>query len=150
MHHVDEFISTAVDFTEHQWKIYVTDIFDPGKGILKINIDKMHQYKFLSNELFFPFIDKSNCNILQTVFDPDNAGTDKSIGDVDMRLGKIKVATNPTKNTKTFYRDPGLDLLPTDVIGSHRLLYLVLFHTNHSDAFLACAKIKHRRPVLAK
>ena len=98
----------------------------------------------------FFFLDKSNCNILQTVFDPDNAGSGKAIGDIDMRLGKIKVSTNPSKKTKIFYRDPSLDLLPTNIIGTHRLLYLVIFHPTHSDSFLACAKITHHKPITAK
>lgn len=34
LHRVDQLIPTTVDFTEHHWKIYVTDIFEPGsKGI---------------------------------------------------------------------------------------------------------------------
>lgn len=30
LHRVDGLTSGAVDFTEHHWKIYVTDIFEPG------------------------------------------------------------------------------------------------------------------------
>lgn len=61
--------SRLIPHTEHLWKIYVTDILD-------------------SNE------DSSDCNILQLVFDPDNAGKGKAIGDIDARLGKIKIATD--------------------------------------------------------
>ncbi|KAK2588649.1 hypothetical protein KPH14_006415 [Odynerus spinipes] len=123
LHHVNNDVKQE-DYTEHYWKIYVTDIFDTGK-------------------------DKSNCNILQTVFDPDNAGTGKSIGDIDARLGKIKVAVKQSKRYKTSYRDPELSLLPADLLGPHRLLYLVVFHPTHDDSFLACAKINHRKPILA-
>lgn len=115
----------SVDFTEHNWKIYVTDIFDTGR-------------------------DKSDCNILQTVFDPDDLGAGNSIGDVDGRLGKIRVAVDTTKKLKTSYRDPVISLLPADLLGSHRSLYLVIFHPTHTDSILACAKIKHRKFVLAK
>lgn len=94
--------------------------------------------------------DKSNCNILQSIFDPDNAGVNKSIGDIDMRLGKIKIARNISRRRKSSYRDPTLDLLPNDFIGSHRLLYLVIFHPTNTDSFLACAKIQYRKPLMAK
>ncbi|KAG7190089.1 hypothetical protein KM043_006224 [Ampulex compressa] len=125
LHHVNPQKLRSVEYTEHHWKIYVTDIFDTGK-------------------------DKSNCNTLQSVFDPDNAGAEKSIGDIDARLGKIKVATDFRKKYKASYRDPELSLLPADLLGPHRQLYLVIFHPTHDDSFLACAKIKHRQPVFVK
>lgn len=74
----------------------------------------------------------------------------KSIGDIDVRLGKIKIAKDIFKRKKTFYRDSKLDLLPNYFIGSHRLLYLVIFQSTHSDSFLACAKIQYRKPIVAK
>lgn len=95
-------------------------------------------------------LDKNNCNILQNVFDPNNVGVGKSIGDVDVRLGKVKVAANTQEKYKTFYRDPELSLLPTDLLGPHRHLYLVIFHPVHEDSFLACAKINHRKPIHVK
>ncbi|XP_043268911.1 uncharacterized protein Rsod isoform X2 [Venturia canescens] len=126
LHHVSkQKVLKSVDFTEHNWKIYVTDIFDSGK-------------------------DKNDCNILQTVFDPDDSGSGNSIGDVDSRLGKIKVAVDANKSLKTSYRDSLILLLPADLLGSHRSLYLVIFHPTHTDSFLACAKIKPRKASLAK
>ncbi|XP_046613525.1 uncharacterized protein LOC124301932 isoform X1 [Neodiprion virginianus] len=127
LHHVSKHKTVPQDFTEHQWKIYVTDIFDSEKDN---GVD--------------------NCNILQTVFDPKNSEPGKSIGDVDSRLGKVKVATDYQKKLKTAYRDPELALLPTDLLGPHRLLYVVIFHPTHDDSFLACAKIRHRRQITAK
>ncbi|XP_012281553.1 uncharacterized protein LOC105700357 [Orussus abietinus] len=127
LHHVSNRGLKGADFTEHHWKIYVTDIFDMGK-------EK----------------GDDNCNVLQTVFDPDNAGSSKSIGDIDSRLGKIKVAVDSRKSSKKLYRDPELSLLPADLLGPHRLLYLVVFHPTHDDSFLACARIKHHRPIIAK
>ncbi|XP_034936914.1 uncharacterized protein Rsod [Chelonus insularis] len=115
----------GVDFTDHNWKIYVTDVFDTVK-------------------------DRSNCNILQTVFDPDDAGTGKSIGDIDSRLGKVKVSTDTKNKFKAVYRDPVISLLPADLLGSYRSLYLVIFHPTHTDSVLACAKIKHQKVALAK
>ncbi|XP_043258035.1 uncharacterized protein LOC122400578 [Colletes gigas] len=125
LHHVNKQKLQSVDYTEHYWKIYVTDIFDISK-------------------------DKSSCNILQSVFDPNNAGNGKAIGDVDTRLGKLKVATNYQKRYKTLYRDSELSLLPADLLGPHRLLYLVIFHPTHDDSFLVCGKINHRKSILAK
>ncbi|KZC13221.1 hypothetical protein WN55_05919, partial [Dufourea novaeangliae] len=125
LHHIHKQKLQNIDYTEHYWKIYVTDIFDISK-------------------------DKSSCNILQTVFDPDNAGSGKAIGDIDMRLGKVKVATNHRKRYKTLYRDSKLSLLPADLLGPHRLLYLVIFHPMHDDSFLVCTKINHWKTISAK
>ncbi|XP_071566892.1 uncharacterized protein Rsod isoform X1 [Temnothorax nylanderi] len=125
LHHIHKQKLQSLNYTEHHWKIYVTDILEIGK-------------------------DKNNCNILQNVFDPNNSGVGKSIGDVDVRLGKIKVAINTQDKYKTFYRDSELSLLPADLLGPHRHLYLVIFHPMHEDSFLACAKINHRKPVYTK
>ncbi|XP_076244983.1 uncharacterized protein Rsod [Calliopsis andreniformis] len=125
LYHVNKQKLQSIEYTEHYWKIYVTDIFDIGK-------------------------DKSSCNVLQSVFDPNNSGTEKAIGDIDIRLGKIKVATSYQRKSKTLYRDSKLSLLPTDLLGSHRQLYLVIFHPTHDDSFLICAKINHRKPIIAK
>jgi hypothetical protein len=95
-------------------------------------------------------LDKDNCNILQSIFDPNNSGVGRSIGDVDVRLGKIKVATSTQERYKTLYRDPELSLFPADLLGPHRHLYLVIFHPVHEDSFLVCAKINHRKPIHAK
>lgn len=95
-------------------------------------------------------LDQHNCNFLQNVFDPNNSGVGKSIGDVDVRLGKVKVATNTQERYKTFYRDPELSLLPVDLLVPHRHLYLVIFHPVHEDSFLACAKINHRKSIYTK
>ncbi|XP_053977399.1 uncharacterized protein LOC128875655 isoform X1 [Hylaeus volcanicus] len=124
LYHVNKQKLQSVDYTEHYWKIYVTDIFDSK--------------------------DKSSCNILQTVFDPNNAGDGKAIGDIDSRLGKIKVTTKHRNMYKTLYRDSELSLLPTDLLGPHRILYLVIFHPTHDDSFLVCSKINHRKPTLVK
>lgn len=95
-------------------------------------------------------LDKDNCNILQNVFDPNNSGVGKSIGDIDVRLGKVKIAINTQEKYKTFYRDSELSLLPADLIGPHRHLYLVIFHLVHEDSFLACAKINHHKAIYTK
>ncbi|KAL6264113.1 hypothetical protein P5V15_004191 [Pogonomyrmex californicus] len=125
LYHVHKQKLQSLKYTEHHWKIYVTDILETGK-------------------------DKNNCNILQNVFDPNNSGDEKSIGDIDVRLGKVKVAIDTKEKYKTFYRDPELSLLPTDLLGPHRHLYLVIFHPVHEDSFLACAKINHRKSIHTK
>lgn len=115
-------------FSEHVWKIFVTDIFDSGS-------DKSEE----------------NCNILQLVFDPENKGKGKGVGDIDSRLGKIKVSSQPTEGRiKTLYKDDGLTLLPSDLGGPHRNLYVVIFDDKHTDSFLTCAKIRHHHPRYAK
>ncbi|XP_008545809.1 uncharacterized protein LOC103570004 [Microplitis demolitor] len=125
LHHTSEHKLQGVAFTEHNWKIYVTDIFDTGK-------------------------ERNDCDILQTVFDPDDLGVGKAIGDIDSRLGKIKVAVDVNKKSKSAYKDQVISLLPADLLGTHRSLYLVIFHPTHSDSFLACAKIKNQKFIIAK
>ncbi|RZC33023.1 uncharacterized protein BDFB_010701, partial [Asbolus verrucosus] len=118
--------SKSIPFTEHVWKIYVTDILDSEK-------------------------DRPDCNILQLVFDPDNTGNGNALGDIDSRLGKVKVSTNYNKNRyKTLFRDDKLILLPSDLTGPQRRLYLVIFERKHQDTFLACAKIRYDHPTNAK
>lgn len=127
LYHVQN-ISNENSLTEHNWKIYVTDIFDSGN-------DKSEE----------------NCNILQLVYDPQIKGNGKGVGDIDVRLGKVKVATDAIRHRiKTFHKDDGLTLLPSDLGGPHRTLYIVVFDNKHSDSFLACAKIRHHHPRYAK
>lgn len=114
--------SKTVSFTEHSWKIYATDILDSDK-------------------------ERPDCNFLQLVFDPDNS----ALGDLDARLGKLKISTDYTKNKyKTLFRDERLILLPSDLQGPQRSLYLVVFEHKHQDSFLACAKIRYEHPINAK
>ncbi|GAB0087396.1 uncharacterized protein DMENIID0001_016930 [Sergentomyia squamirostris] len=111
-------------FTQHIWKIYVTDILNSDNERLD-----------------------ENCNILQLVFDPGNRGDGKSIGDIDSRLGMLKIATNPhVQELRILFRDDSLVLLPSDITGPQRQLYLVLFDSNNPENFLACAKIRHVKP----
>lgn len=121
-----EKVGKKVDFTEHPWKLYITDILE----------EESHH---------------ENCNFLQLVFDPGNKGRGLAIGDIDSRLGKVKVATSPNKaKYKTLFRDEKLILLPSDITGPQRRLYLVIFASKHSDSFLTCAKIQYDHPVNAK
>lgn len=115
-------------FTNHAWKIFVTDIFDE-------NPDKS----------------ENNCNVLQLVFDPQNLGNGRSIGDLDTRLGEIKVATNPERQiVRELHHDDDLVLLPSDLSGPHRQLFVVIYDSVHKNNFLACAKIRHVQPRVAK
>lgn len=125
---VEHFNKTITDFTEHHWKIYVTDILDSDN-------DRSQE----------------NCNILQLVFDPQVRGNGKAIGDIDNRLGMLKISTDYNKNRyTTLYRDEQLILLPSDLTGPQRRLYLVIFENKHPDSFLACAKIRYEHPIAAK
>lgn len=120
--------ASLVDFTEHKWKIYVTDILD-------FDHDKS----------------ETNCNILQLVFDADNRGDGNSVGDIDDRVGKLKISTDYTKRQyKTLFRDDVLNLLPGDLAGPQRRLYLVIFGSKHSDTFLTCSRIRYENPINAR
>lgn len=129
LYHVQnkENFTKTQQLTEHIWKIYVTDILES---------ESRHE---------------GNCDILQLVFDPDGNGTGKGIGDIDTRLGKVKISTDYNKyKFKSLLRDPDLILLPSDLTGPQRRLYLVLFEKKHEDVFLACAKIRYDHPVNTK
>ncbi|KAJ8968153.1 hypothetical protein NQ314_002407, partial [Rhamnusium bicolor] len=90
-------------FTEHYWKIYVTDILESDNDR---HVD--------------------NCDILQLVFDPDDKGEGKGIGDIDVRLGRVKISTNYNQyKYKTLYRDDKLVLLPSDLSGPQRRLVII-------------------------
>lgn len=113
-------------FTSHSWKLYITDIFD----------DKTDR-------------PEENCNILQLVFDPQNLGKGKSIGDIDSRLGNLQIATK-MESMKQVFQDDLLKLLPNDLTGPQRQLYVVVFDSLHKDNFLGCAKIRHVRSRMVK
>ncbi|XP_002020566.2 uncharacterized protein LOC6594740 [Drosophila persimilis] len=115
-------------FTQHHWKIFVTDIFK-------------HDHHRTED----------NCNFLELVFDPQGSGPGQGIGDLDMRLGRIGVANNALKTPKrSVFRDAQLALLPSDLTIPHRTLYLVLFDNQHPDTYLACTKIRHVQPLIYK
>lgn len=125
---VEKFNKTLTPFTQHKWKILTTDILDS-------DVEK--------NEI--------NCNILQSVFDPAGLGDGKGIGDIDNRIGMVKISTDYNKRKyKTVYRDVGLELLPGDLTGPQRRLFLVIYESHHEDSFLGCAKIQYDHPVTAK
>ncbi|XP_046973148.1 uncharacterized protein LOC124539833 isoform X2 [Vanessa cardui] len=121
-------LKEGLGYTEHKWKLFVTDIFDSDKG---------------SHE--------DNCNVLQLVFNPENSGEGMSVGDLDSRLGLIKVATDATeKKMKKLYKDEVLNILRSDMEATKRNLYVVIFDTRHSDSFLACAKLRPMQPKTTK
>lgn len=123
-----EKIEPNTEYTEHSWKIYVTDILDNDDDTAEVD-----------------------CNTLQLVFDPENRGSGRAVGDIDARIGKIKIAGDYTKRKyKTLFRDSELILLPSDLAGPHRRLYVVVFESKHEDSFLACAKIRYDHSINAK
>ncbi|XP_055586324.1 uncharacterized protein LOC129738996 [Uranotaenia lowii] len=116
------------EFTEHAWKIYVTDIFENDADNAE-----------------------ANCNKLQLVFDPQVRGSGKAIGDIDARIGSLKITTNSKKQrSPQLFNDKDLVLLPSDLYGPSRKLYVVIFDPVHPDTFLACAKIRHLKPKSAR
>lgn len=115
-------------FTNHSWKIYVTDIFDTDSER-----------------------PEGNCNVLQLVFDQQNRGAGRAIGDIDQRLGALQVATRAeSQAARQLFHDPALVLLPSDLSGPQRQLYVVVFDNRHPDVFAACAKIRHVQPRQAR
>lgn len=116
------------EYTQHNWKLYVTDIFDSDRG----------NYE-------------DNCNVLQVVFDPENSGDGMSVGDLDTRLGQIKVATDANKvKAKTLYKNDVINVLRHDMEVTKRSLYVVIYDDKHSDSFLACAKLRLSQPKSMK
>uniref|UniRef100_A0A182IXP5 Superoxide dismutase copper/zinc binding domain-containing protein n=1 Tax=Anopheles atroparvus TaxID=41427 RepID=A0A182IXP5_ANOAO len=115
-------------YTDHVWKIYVTDIFESDAQ----NAEE-------------------NCNKLQLVFDPQNRGAGSAIGDIDGRVGPLRISTDSRSNKyPQLFNDRQLVLLPSDLYGPSRKLYVVVFDPNHPDTFLACAKIRHQKPRVAR
>lgn len=127
--HVDNGNNTErAPFTTHSWKIFVTDIFETNAEKSQIN-----------------------CNVLQIVYDPQNEGVGKSLGDIDERVGKIQVATDVfRREAKQIFHDKELILLPSDLTGTHRQLFVVLYDHMHPTRFLACAKIRNLKPRIVK
>ncbi|XP_064552755.1 uncharacterized protein Rsod [Drosophila montana] len=116
------------EFTQHHWKIFVTDIF------------KHDHHR-----------SEDNCNFLQLVFDPQGSGPGQGIGDLDARLGRIGVAKNALRQRqRSVFRDAKLALLPSDLTIPHRTLYLVLYDNQHPDNYLACTKIRHVQTLTYK
>lgn len=121
LYHLTEFSQNAAQFTNHSWKIYVTDIFDTDTER-----------------------PETNCNVLQLVFDQQNQGDGKAIGDIDRRLGSIQIATHFERYmVREIYHDEALVLLPSDLNVPQRQLYIVIFDNLHPEVFLSCAKIRH-------
>lgn len=122
-------ISTSNRLSSHPWKIFVTDIFENGPD--KTQID---------------------CNILQLIYDPKNAGAGQAIGDIDSRVGEIKIAgyNQGSFSSNQLFEDDKLILLPSDLSGYRRHLYVVIYHPIKKNQFLSCAKVRNVRPRIAK
>ncbi|KOB69158.1 Superoxide dismutase (Cu-Zn), partial [Operophtera brumata] len=108
-------VTEKEEYTEHNWKLFVTDIFDSDKA----------NYE-------------DNCNVLQVVFDPESNDNSRSVGDLDSRLGQIKVATEANvKKVKTLYKHEVINVLRSDMEVTKRSLYVVIYDNKHSQSFLA-------------
>lgn len=112
--------------SSHSWKIYTTDIFDQ-------TTDRIEE----------------NCNVLQVIYDPQNYGKGNSIGDIDLRVGKLNISEDIQKlSIRQVFRDDKLHLLPADLNLPSRKLYVVI--TDHKNDFLACAKIRQLETKVVK
>lgn len=69
--------------------------------------------------------DSNPCNFLQILYDPTNQGKGKSIGDLDERLGKIRVGSKDRRNyAKQLFVDNRLVLSQSEYAGKTRRLYI--------------------------
>lgn len=128
LYHIQAQPEDKYPFTQHHWKIFVTDIF------------KHDHHR-----------SEDNCNFLQLVFDPQGQGPGHGIGDLDARLGRINVAKNALRQPqRSVFRDAQLALLPSDLTIPHRTLYLMLYDNQHPDNYLACTKIRHVQTLTYK
>lgn len=117
----------SADLVPHRWKIYATDIVE--------NIRRT----------------EGDCNSLQLVFDPQNGEQGKTVGDLDNRLGPLLVNAYETKSKRRFLkRDEELVLLPADLAGLKRRLYVVIFDSTKVEDIIDCAEIRHIRPKVLK
>lgn len=112
---------------EHKWKIFATDI-----------VENSHRAE-------------DDCNSLQLVFDPQNSGPGQSLGDLDNRLGKIRINVYDSEKRSDFLvHDDKLVLLPSDLTGPQRRLYVVIFDSMKPDNIIGCAEIRHIRSKVLK
>lgn len=118
---------SSSDLIQHPWKIYATDIVENTRRA------------------------DHDCNSLQIVFDPQNGEPGKTIGDLDSRLGPIPVNAYETNSMRSFLkRDETLVLLPSDITGLKRRLYIVIFDAVKTDDIVACAEVRHIRMKVVK
>lgn len=87
--------------------------------------------------------------MLQVIYDPQNFGAGNAIGDIDLRVGKLNISEDIQKmSIRQMFRDDQLHLLPADLNGPSRKLYVVI--TDHKNDFLSCAKIRQLEPKIVK
>ncbi|XP_063389539.1 uncharacterized protein LOC134675251 [Cydia fagiglandana] len=114
------------DYTQHKWKLFVTDIFDTSRS---------HD---------------DSCDVLQAVFDPATGGDGISVGDLDVRMGLAHVARDGRVSARATYKHDVLRALRADMDATRRSLYVVVYDHQHEDSFLACAKLRLMPPQTAK
>jgi hypothetical protein len=87
--------------------------------------------------------------VLQVIYDPQNFGPGNSIGDIDLRVGKLNISENVQQvKIHQRFQDDKLHLLPADLNGPSRKLYVIIL--DNKNNFLACAKIRHLETKVAK
>lgn len=84
------------------------------------------------------------------MFDPQNYGTGKSIGDIDLRVGKLKIGSDANKKEYQTFDDDKFILFPADLTTSSRKLYVVIHDVKNPSKFIACAKIRIAEPRITK
>lgn len=83
------------------------------------------------------------------IYDPQNYGAGNSIGDIDLRVGKLNVSEDVQRvKVHQRFEDDKLHLLPADLNAPSRKLYVVIL--DDKNDFLACAKIRHSETKVVK
>lgn len=112
--------------SSHRWQLFITDVLDTDSDI-----------------------QGSGCDFLQILYDPQNGqgeGCSKDDpgkcreGDLGGKFGNVKVSRRESMFTKSYFHDTHLNL--PELEGTARSLFVVLYDEDHTDSFLACAKVR--------
>lgn len=102
----------------HKWKIFTTEILSKQSRI------------------------EGNCNALQIIFNPAGEQRQTKLGDIDTRVGQIKISSNQGhKDRRQLFFDSDLSLVPSD-LDNARHLYLVLYDDKSENVVISCARIR--------
>lgn len=110
----------------------------------------MNGWKIFTTEILSKKYSDENCNALQIIFNPTNEQHSTKIGDIDLRLGKTKIANRKfSYSSRKIFFDSELSLLPSDIDGG-RQLYIVLYEEAHDNVVIACSRIRSVKPKVIR
>ena len=117
--------------TDHGWQIFITDILGANKQ-------------------------RSSCNFLQIIYDPDNKDSSDcsqdspencKSGDLTGKFGKVRAGKEESMFTKKYLTDRNL-VFPE--LEGTRSLYLALYDPEQENNYYACAQIHELNPRVGK